>query len=277
MSDYREYINAIDGVSSGNAATAKLVVGRRYLRLKIYASAETDVASPVAVHGADVIDGILLTSTTPRGNVQLLDLDAVDFVKDAKFNGLNPAANEIPIHFAEPKRATVIEEVATAFDTYDLIAATLKMKIKSGLKNINLKVLAIYDYGFVRNEAGARVINFIKKTKLNQGVGAGVSPVTIIPTDYPLLRLLFDGPSNVTDVQIIADSMPRHEATVDENNDILHDYGFATGEYKYELVFDETQRLTGALSVNKDLVCRVTSAAEQQLSVIIHQLVPAYV
>ena len=136
---------------AGSDTTAPIPTNRRLILARVYATGTA--AGPVTVYGADVVEDMQFYVGTTLVRLvtaqELLDLWKLN-------NGaVTPSATVgIPIQFAEPHRASVMDEQVTSWDLFGAPNMTIKARTKAGITNPDVKVILDYDDGFTTNAAG---------------------------------------------------------------------------------------------------------------------------
>lgn len=256
-----EPIAGITVGAAGADTTIPVPTQRRVLLARIYASANGPV------YGADVIDGIQFYV----GTRLISEITAQEALDIAKLNGLGtitPSATVgLPIYFAEPWRASVMDEEATGWDLFGVPNMTIKARTKPGLTGVNVSVVHVYDDEFVtdNNEKspnfGKRVLNIIKSEPIYLGTLGTQADILSpqIPVDMPIQRILVYPASGVTVQRVkvtVNDNQVVHDLTQAENINFLSDYGLVAeaGNGKvYPVVFDADQQLFDGLPGAPDL------------------------
>lgn len=245
----------IAGITVGAAGTDSTIPvpnTRRLLLARIYATGT--VAGPATAYGADILDGIQFYV----GTSLVRDVTAAELLYLSKLSGreVTPSATvAVPVYFAEPHRASVMDEQVTAWDVFGQPNVTWKARTKSGVTSPSIKVVLDYDDGFTTNNKGERVLNIIRYEPVYMGnLGTNFDILqSSIPVDLPIQRIHIFPDAGVTIQSVkvtINDSDIRHDLTQAENIEFLADYGLVAeaGNGKaYPVVFDANGQLFDGL------------------------------
>lgn len=240
------YINGVEGVSSGGTAVANIPTGRRYHDLKSFLTATVGgnpSTSPVAILDWTrlLVNGVLIRDLTPT---QSLAIQAL--------NDITAAASELAHYFSEPWRASIDGEEATSWDLADQKKCTLELKFKAAAVAPAVQVLASYDYAnnvVVTNGKAAKFLAIVKQLALTYGVGAGANDLTTLPVKFPIQRIHLNvAAGTITDIQVKRDGEIVQESSVSQNSAFLKDRALDASQFSFPICFDFTQQLTDALT-----------------------------
>jgi len=272
-----EPIAGITVGASGSDSTIPIPVNRRLLLLLLYASATNSV--PATVYGADVIDGIQIYV----GTRLIRDYTAQECLDIAKLNGLGtitPSATVgLPIFFAEPWRASVMDEQVSSWDVFGQPAVTIKARTKASLTSPAISAVLDYDDGFTTNAQGQRVLNIIRHEPVNLGsLGTSADILSpVIPVDKPIQRILIYPASGVTVTAAkvtINDSQVVYEMTQAQNINFLGDYGMVaeSGNGKmFPVVFDMSQQMFDGLQPVRSIKLGLTQSGAGTVKLVLER------
>lgn len=276
-----EPISGIVVGAAGTDSTIPVPTQRRLLMGKLYASG-TVGGNPA--YGADIIDGIQFYV----GTRLISDVTAQELLDEAKLNGLavTPSATVgIPIYFAEPKRASVMDEEATGWDLFGVPNMTIKARTKAGVTAPSVSLVMAYDDEFVTNDKGERVLNIIKREPIslgNLGTTADILSPTI-PVDLPIQRLLVYPAAGVTISRAkvtVNDNQVVFDMSQAENMEFLKDYGLVAeaGNGKvFPICFDADQQLFDGLPAVRNLKLSLTQSGAGTVKIVAVRRAPAYI
>lgn len=268
------FINGIEGVGSGNTATANIPVNRRYHALKVF-PAGTDGTGATT----DPVRLIARVRLYVNG-VVIRDLTPTMILKIAALNGITVATGELPIYFSEPWRASVLGEELPSWDLAGQIKTTLEITYLGSLTGLSTAIIAAFDYSRnfeVKNGVNVALLNIIKQKVRNYNANSGVYDVTTLPIENPIQRILLQtSTGTISQVETYRDNEKVQEGLTAENSAFLKDYKMDASQFSFPLVFDFEQQLSSALLVAKDLLLKVTSSAANTLSVIVEERAPDY-
>lgn len=266
---------------AGSDSTVPIPTNRRLILARVYAKGTA--AGPVTVYGADVIDGVqFYVGTTLVRDVtaqELLDLWALNN------SAVTPSASVgIPIQFAEPHRASVMDEQVSAWDLFGAPNMTIKARTKAGITAPDVKVVLDYDDGFTTNAQGARVLNVIKYEPVNLGslgTSADILQPTI-PVDLPIQRIHIypAAGSTIERAKVtINDSDVVYEMTQAENIEFLRDYKLtaAAGNGKvFPVVFDANGQLFDGLPPVRSIKLSFTQTVAGPVKLLLERRASVY-
>lgn len=259
---FYEPIAGIEGVAAGANATVKVPNNRRLMMLRL--TAQGTNAVPATVYGTDVIEEVFVYV---GGKLQR-NVTGPELVDIANLNGRVTvgATDPLCIFFAEPWRASVMDEQVSAWDVWGVGDITLKVKIKAALTALSLRAVMAYDDGFTTNGQGQRVRNIVRQMPFNFNAGSQYD-ITALDLDKPIQRIYLypEAAKSITAVKVtVNDSTVVHEMTAAENAEFLEDYGlvYTPGAgVRYPLCFDIEQQIFNALAAPRSLRVSVTMSA----------------
>jgi hypothetical protein len=239
------------------------------------------------------------------GGVNVRDLTPAQEIQRAQINpgfGTSlPNLGEIPIFYTEPWRNFIKWPAITSWDMAGQSSFQLKLTLNTNLLLPNL--VGIMEFDFMRNttqgEIPQPVFNAapanqrpglllapITAHAFTQQVGIGLNLINILPSNFPVTRLLLSGSSanNLTQIEIDQDGNKVFEcyANVGPNaqlNESLQEYGFTTTVFDAMFIADINQRPNQALKFQQPqggLILRVWSNAVQLLTIIQEKLPGGY-
>jgi hypothetical protein len=252
-------ITGIEGVVEGGLGTFSIPIGPRYFYLKLFCFLDG-----VATAASTVVDRVRVKVNDNA----IWDVSAQRLIAEAALDGITVGVGELPINFANPAAADKIDEALTAWDTFGERSVTVELSLKSAGGVPLVSGIMAFDRGFRANAAGQRIKTVIRKFESTYNLGAGLADVDTLNKRWPIQRLLMDGASNISQVDVIADSRRVWEASDTENTRILADYGLDATAFNYPLCFNFTEQLSDFLEVAQTLNVRVTSAAAQTVTIL---------
>lgn len=268
--------------AAGSDSTIPVPTNRRLIMARIYATATN--STPATVYGADVVDGVQFYV----GTRLVRDVTAAELLFISKLNGRNvtPSATVgIPVYFAEPKRASVMDEQVTAWDLFGAPNVTVKARTKSGLTGVDVRVVLDYDDKYTVNNAGQRVLNVIKYEPVSLG-SLGTSADILqpqIPVDLPIQRIHIFPASGVT-IQAAKVTINDSEVVFDmkqaENIEFLADYGLvnAAGNGEpFSICFDANGQLFDGLDPVRSIKLSLTQSGSGVVKLLLERRAPAYI
>ncbi|WP_415907283.1 hypothetical protein [Oleiharenicola sp. Vm1] len=279
-----EPIAGITVGAAGSDSTIPFPTNRRLLLARLYAQATAP--GPVTVYGADVVDGLQFYV----GTKLIRDVTASELLYLAKLNGrgtLVPSASVgIPFFFAEPHRASVMDEQVTAWDLFGVPNMTVKARTKAGLTNPIVKVEHVYDDEFATNSKGERVLNIIKHEPVYLG-SLGTTADIIqpnIPIDLPIQRIhiIPDAGSTINWAKVtINESDVIFDATQAENIEFLADYKLVAeaGNGKpFPVVFDANGQLFDGLELPfRSIKLSINQSVAGPVKLLLERRAPLYI
>ncbi|AHF94460.1 hypothetical protein OPIT5_16680 [Opitutaceae bacterium TAV5] len=263
-------ILGIEGVTAGGNATGSLRVGPRYHTLVFFT----------------YLNGALVAADSVIGRVRLMvnkkdirSLFAAEILKINAFNKHPDTAGALSIHFAEPWQTDVDAMIRTAWDTTGEQSFTFSLELKTQAEPtdiVRIEAIQVYDNGHLFSADGKTLVKFImRQLRTTYNAGAGQYDITDKYVGNRIARLFFDGPSNITDLEIVADNLKIHDATRVENNTLLDRYGMDPTQFKYAYVADIIGR-TEWLMASETLNLQLESAAGQTITVIDESLTGSF-
>lgn len=253
---FKDTISGVDGVAVGLPATIKPLTGRRHLMLDFKFTATTTGASPVAITNvADIVGNV----EQYVGNKLVRNSTADEIIRIAKFNKIPTVDNRLPIYYAEPRRASVMDEQVTAWEMKGVSDFLVKPTFKSDIASLAVaEAVDIYDYEQATiNGAKARNILFHEPQTWTAG-GAGLLSITNIPLGHPINRIYFSvSAGTITRVEVIADGVKVHDMTKEGNDKSLSDYDLDGTQFAYALCLDEHGQVFNNLFPRQNLTINV--------------------
>jgi hypothetical protein len=277
-----EPIAGITVGAAGSDSTIPVPTQRRLLLGRLYATGTA--AGPTTVYGADVVDGLQFYV----GTKLIRDVTAAELLFLSKLNGreVTPSADVgLPVMFAEPKRASVMDEQVTAWDLFGAPNMTIKARTKAGIANPSIKFVLDYDDGFTTNGRGQRVLNVIKYEPVSLGA-LGTSADIIqpnIPVDLPIQRIhIFPEAGNTIESVLVKinDSDEVFNLTQAENIEFLADYGLVNeaGNGKpFSVCFDANGQLFDGLPPVRSIKFSLKQSGAGVVKLLLERRAPAYV
>lgn len=276
-----EPIAGITVGASDSDSTIPIPNNRRLILARFYAAALN--ATPAAVYGADVISDIQIYVGTKLVSVTTMQ-ELLDVAKLSGFSITPSASVGVPLFFADPKRASVMDEQVTAWDLFGAENVTIKARTKSALTAVTLKVVLDYDDGFTTNAQGERILNIVRVDPVNLGsLGTAADILSPnIPVDLPIQRIFVYPASGVTIQSVkvtINESQVIQELTQAENIDFLKDYGLVaeSGNGKvYPVVFDTSGQLFDGLAPVRSLKLSIAQSGAGAVKLVVHRRASRY-
>ena len=277
------YINGTEGIAPGAISTTNIPTGPRYHLLKLIAKAKTTAAGNAAL--TDVTQIIEWVRLIVNGIV-MWDVTAADLIALAKTNDIDPKNNELPLYFSEPKRASILGEEATSWDTANgARKITLEIKWKQAIQEASLRVMYSADYSRnITTDANGKQVPYLSVFKVfsqNWNFGAGTSDIVNLPIQKPIQRLfLIPSAGTIESVEITKDGERIFELTQSDNEMLLADYSIranAFGAGSFPFLPDHEQQISSALMVSKDLNVKVKLSEAASVRALIVQRVNGWV
>lgn len=271
MARIPEPITGINGVAAGGVATVSIPTGRRYHALvfkyktnAVQATIEADILWIRLIVGGNMIREIIPS----------------ELFAELAANGIPFKAGRIPIFFSEPKRATVMEEEATSWDTVGQTTFEVQFGVAAAAVAPALTGYALYDY--IRNDGlegrpGANIVKWLRQSVVV--AGAGDVDVKTLPKGIVQRMTIFGPISAPTKVQAKIGSRTIWDLALADAADVLSDYGITAQAKSYPVYYDFTQQIIGAqpIAAADDYNVKITAADAQNFSVLSQVRVPAFV
>lgn len=271
-----EPLSGLSGVASAGTPSILIPTDRRHIMNKVFCSAT--IGGVATTDPTAIID----TVTHKIGTKVIREETAADIVAWAKHNKLPAlASSALGLYYAEPPRASVNDEVVTAWDTFGMSKNfELKFKLKSGLVNPSLRVTNVYDSQVMMDPTGkSRVLQIVKRSTSTHNLGS-VGDIIIRETDLPITAIYLkpSGANTIDHVKVtVNDTQVIHDLDRAENNEFLADYNYDTTAFGYVVRFDVERQIMRRLEGIRSLVLKVTSSAAQSVDVILEQVAPDYI
>ena len=276
-----EPIAGITVGASGTDSTIPIPANRRLLLARLYAAGVA--AGPVNVFGADVLSDIQVFV----GTNLLWIITAQELLDQANFSGENlvPSASVgIPLYFADPHRASVMDEQVTAWDLFGSAPLTIKARTKDALTGVTLSVVLVYDDQFTTNSAGARILNIVKNEPVNLGSLGTVADILspVVPVDLPIQRIFIypEAGNSILAVRVtINNSQIIHDMTAEQNAETLKDYGLVStpgNGNPYPVVFDTNGQLFDGLAPQQSIKLHIQQSAAGQVKLVLQRRTGQY-
>jgi len=275
-----EPLSGLSGVSNKGTPSILIPTNRRHIMNKVFCSATVQVggvATPTK-NPVDIIDKVIHMV----GTKTIREEYCADIVAWAKHNKLpSGVADPLGLYYAEPSRASVNDELISAWDTFGLSKDfTLKFKLKDGLTNPSLKVVDVYDSNVMMDQTGkSRVLQIVKRSITSHNLGA-TGDIVIRETNLPITAIYLKAAAGNTidHVKVTVDNTQViHDLDTEENNSFLADYGYDASAFSAAIRFDVERQLMRRLESISSLVIKVTSSAPQSVDLILEQVAPDYI
>ena len=276
-----EPIAGITVGASDSDSTIPIPNNRRLLMLRLFATGVA--AGPVTVYGANVISDILVYVGT-RLVLQTTMQELLDVAALSGFAITPSATVGVPMFFADPKRASVMDEQVTAWDLFGSENVTIKARTVTALTGVTLKAVLDYDDGFTTNAQGNRILNVIRIDPVNLGALGTVADILspVIPVDLPIQRIFAYPAAGVTITSVrvtINGSQIVQDLTQAENINFLSDYGLvaAAGNGKvFPIVFDASGQLFDGLQPVQSLKLTINQSGAGAVKLVLHRRAAGY-
>ncbi|HLP00616.1 MAG TPA: hypothetical protein VK163_01225 [Opitutaceae bacterium] len=273
----KDTLEAISGVAAGKPALTTLETGRRYFGVKYLATANsTAQGNPAITNAADIVDTLEM-----RVGKKLIRHVTADFlIRRAKFTGITPPNNIIPIYFGEPERIEQLDEEILAWEMFGVSDFAIRTTFKDGILTPALSGVCSYDGIPSTITDGPDKGKTIRRIMFQEpgfwNASGGVYNITDIRTaGRSLHRIFFDG-VDVTRIEVLADGVKVFDRTKADNDAELADYELDGSQFKFALVFDEHGQVFNALKVARNVLVKVYSQAGGALSAVIETLASDY-
>jgi len=275
MARIPEPITGINGVAPGGVATVSIPTGRRYHALCFKYKGNATQA---------VIEADILWIRLIVGGNMIREIIPAELNAELAANGIPFKAGRIPIFFSEPKRATVMEEEATSWDTWGQSTFEVQFGIADAATAPALTGYALYDY--IRNDGllvngvqhpGANIVKWLRQSVVV--AGAGDVDVKTLPKGIVQRMTIFGPISAPTKVQAKIGSRTIWDLERADAADVLSDYGITAQVKSYPVYYDFTQQIIGAqpIATADDYNVNITAADAQNFSVLSQVRVAAFV
>lgn len=232
------------GVVTGETATFTLPRGQRYLAVQLrYNDGGGSPNITTAINDIKVkVDGKTQRVFTAN------QLDDLNLLNGSGY-GVQNSNKDLTLFFEEPWRRTNLAQKELAWGTAGLTSLQIECDLASGLTTPTLSAIALVDSQLVRN--GDQLIptplgSIVKTYRTNVPiVGTGWFDFTL-PRRGNYLRLHALS-ANISEMEIYVDNVLVRAVTLQENNNILANYGFNVIASRFDMIFDYDQLASSVL------------------------------
>lgn len=255
---------------------------------------------------ASLIDpGVLLGIVKVNVNgIAMRDVSARFLLMICQANGLLPLLGELPIYFTEEWRKIIRTNDANSFDLYGQQTFSVQFAINAGY--LLPGIAGTFEFDNLRNQVNTKngPVVFLEPVAYHLftfNLLAGATPITTLPTKYPIARIwvLGTNPGNITQLEVRQNGNPVHESFLQDMKQLYGADGFQFGQanyanqnqtaakplgfnpinyFDYAFIADNDQRYTKALKVKGEgnLNFKLWSNVAQGVNLLVESLPGAY-
>jgi hypothetical protein len=272
MARLTNFINGIEGVIAGGAATARFPVTRRYHNALVF------VNNTAAATAEAIVDTIQITVN----QVLIRDLTSKEFRGISKFNGIALDDNVIPVYFSEPWRRSVTGEESFSWDLVGQSEMVMKINFASPNVGLTCKILAEFDFerNTSLNPATGETfffLNIMRQTGTTYNPGVGQFDITTLPILNPIHRLhITPAAGTISKIEVYKDDIKWVEGDTAQYNERLKEAKFVPATFGLSVVFDIDQQASSFILVQRTLLVRPTFSASGAARVIMESAANGY-
>jgi len=271
-----EPLSGLSGVASAGTPAISIPTNRRHMMNKVFCSAM--LGAVATKNPVDIIEKVIHQIGTKTIREEYVE----DIVAWAKHNKLpSGVADALALYYAEPPRASVNDEVISAWDTFGLNKDfQLKFKLKAGLTTPALEIVNVYDSNqMIDPVSKSRVLQIVKRNRSSYNLGT-VGDIVVREVGLPITAIYLKAAAGNTIDHVkvtVDDTQVVHDLSLDQNNSFLADYGYDPTAFSYVVRFDTERQIMRRMENIRSMVLKVTSSAAQSVDMILEQVAPDYI
>lgn len=232
------------------------------------------------------VNGVVQRDISP------LNIRKIQYSNPGQNTEKNPIqAGTLTIFYSEPWRQSLPQSDATSWDMIGQSSFQINFGISSNVSSPGL--IGSYEFDYQRNsyydpatKTQKLFLSPVIQHQFSYPVPSGRFDLTTLPISSRILRLWLNetnqstgadlGPGSISQLDIFQDANKPMEATYQQIQQQMAEYGFSNAIYNTAFIADLDQRIRRAMGVDSSLIVRVYSGTAANLNIVMETLPGAY-